>query len=244
MIPMPSNHLWKDPIDRNIQIKMNSFTLLLLFVTLVFAFEKMTKNNTAVLFIDHQTGLHNGVHDQLLSELKLALLALAKTAKIFNLTTIISPSMPDGPNGPIFPGLLSILPNATIIPRHGEINAMDNQEFAAAVKRSGKTKFIVSGVLTDVCVSHVVLSLLELGHKVYVALDSSGTYSRDAEDLATMRMVKMGAIPTTTFAIACELQEDWRAPTVTEFTKMLVDYLPFYANLEASFTAAAKGKSK
>jgi nicotinamidase-related amidase len=218
---------------------MHKFVLLSC-VIFVYSFDAMTKDDTVLLVIDHQTGLINGVRDQSLAQLRQELLALAKTAQIFNLTTIISPSMADGPNGPLFPALLSILPNATVIPRHGEINAMENVEFAATVQRTGRHKFILSGVLTDICISHVALSLLEKGKRVYVALDSSGSYSKEAANLAMMRMAQMGAIPITTWAIASELQVDWRSSTGPLYTKLMMDYLPFYGNLVASFERGNK----
>jgi hypothetical protein len=39
-----------------------------------------------------------------------------------------------GPNGPILPEIRAIFPNATLIPRPGEINAWDNTDFVKAVK--------------------------------------------------------------------------------------------------------------
>jgi hypothetical protein len=54
-------------------------------------------------------------------------------------------------------------PNHTIVHRNGEINAMDNPDFRAAVKATGKQQVIIAGIVTDVshpnreaveCVAH------------------------------------------------------------------------------------------
>jgi len=192
-------------------------------------------DNTAVLLVDHQTGLALGVRDKSENDFKSALLALAKLANLFDLPTIVTTSRPNGPNGPYIPEVLELLNNATVINRPGEINAMDNQEFFDAVKATGRSKFIVSGIVTEVCVAFVAFSLLQEGYEVYVALDSSGTYDERAQNIAIERMVHAGVQPMTWFAIACELQGDWRNSTGEGFTQIVSENLPWYGYLISSW---------
>jgi hypothetical protein len=42
-------------------------------------------------------------------------------------------------------------PNATLIQRHGEVDAWDNDQFRNAIKATGKKQIIVGGITTDVC---------------------------------------------------------------------------------------------
>lgn len=56
-----------------------------------------------------------------------------------------------GANGPAVPEFLELVPNATVIPRAGEINAYDNANFVTALEATGKKHVIVAGILTDVC---------------------------------------------------------------------------------------------
>jgi nicotinamidase-related amidase len=193
--------------------------------------ERLSMDNAAVLLVDHQTGLANGVRDKSQNDFRSALLALAKLANLFDLPTIVTTSRPNGPNGPYIPEVLELLNNATVINRPGEINAMDNQEFFDAVKATGRTKFIVSGIVTEVCVAFVAFSLLQEGYDVYVALDASGTYDERAQNIAIDRMVHAGAQPMTWFAIACELQGDWRDSTGEGFTQIVSENLPWYGYL-------------
>jgi len=200
-------------------------------------YERLSIDNAALLLVDHQTGLANGIRDKSENDFRSALLALAKIAKLFNLPTIITTSNPNGPNGPYIQDIIDTFTNdsAIIIDRPGEINAMDNAEFYTAVKAMNRTKFIVSGIVTEVCVAFVTLSLLQEGYAVYAALDSSGTYSEDAKWAAIDRMVHAGVIPITWFAIASELQLDWRNETGSEFAAIVGTHLPWYGHLISSY---------
>jgi len=158
-------------------------------------------------------------------------MALASTAKLFNIPVILTTSSDTGPNGPILPELLEILPNATIIRRPGEINAMDNPEFKEAVKKLGRKNLVIAGITTDVCLAFVALSALSDGYNAYAVLDSSGTWDKLIEESAIERMVNAGVTTMSWFTVASELQRDWRAPTGNGLAELFADYLPFYGNL-------------
>ena len=116
------------------------------------------KNDAAVLLIDHQTGLFNLVRDFEPIQFKNNVLALADSAKFFNLPTILTTSFDNGPNGPLLPEIIEMFPEAPLIRRPGQINAWDNEEFVAAVKKTGKKQLIIAGIVTDVCVAFAALS--------------------------------------------------------------------------------------
>lgn len=71
--------------------------------------------------------------------------ALVDVAKYFNKTapSILTTSFESGPNGPLVSELKEAFPNAPYIPRPGQINAMDNEDFLKAVKATGKKQMIV-----------------------------------------------------------------------------------------------------
>ncbi len=198
---------------------------------------RLTSDNTAVLFVDHQTGLSNGVADQSLPEYKNNLLALAKLTRAFKLPAVITTSAADGPNGPFLPEVRSILPDAPIVQRPGEINAWDNKEFVAAVKATGRKKLLVAGVSTEVCVAFVALSAVGAGYEVYAVIDASGTWSKLVQEVAVQRMVQAGVVPMTWVAVGAELQADWRNPTGQDLAAIMGEHLPFYGNLIGSFMA-------
>jgi hypothetical protein len=70
-----------------------------------------------------------------------------------------------------------MLPNALCIPRPGQINAWDNDDFVTAVKATGRRQLIIVGVVTDVCVSFPTLSASQDGYEVFVATEASGRFN-------------------------------------------------------------------
>lgn len=90
---------------------------------------RLDKDNAAVLLVDHQAGLLSLVRDIDPDKFKNNVLAVANAAKYFNLPTILTTSFETGPNGPLVPELKEIHPDAPFIPRPGQINAWDNEDF-------------------------------------------------------------------------------------------------------------------
>ncbi|MFO1074238.1 MAG: hypothetical protein U1E17_16460 [Geminicoccaceae bacterium] len=56
-------------------------------------------------------------------------------AKYFQPPTILTTSFEDGPNGPMVPEIKELFPDAPYIPRPGQINAWDNEDFVQAASR-------------------------------------------------------------------------------------------------------------
>ncbi len=200
----------------------------------------LSPDNTALLLIDHQTGLMNGVADQSQTDLRNNVLALAKLGKMFKLPTVLTTSFVDGPNGPPMQELTELFPAAPIIHRPGEINAWDNPEFVDAVKNTGRQKLLMAGISPDVCLAFAALSAKQDGFEVYAVLDASGTWNKDVAEAAKMRMVQAGIIPINWMAVSAELQNDWRNETGQGLAEIYREHLPFYGNVMCSFAAASE----
>ena len=206
-------------------------------------YERLSSDNAALLMIDHQTGLANGVQTQSPTEFVNNVKALASWAKLYKLPTIITTSAADGPNGPIMPAVTSLLPDATIIHRPGEINAWDNAEFVAAVERLGRKKLLIAGISTEVCLAFVSLSAVAAGYDVYGVLDASGTWNSLVEQAAIARLVQAGIVPITWVAVGAELLIDWRSPTGQAHAGVMAEFLPFSGNNYAGFMAASGART-
>ena len=202
-------------------------------------YKRLRKDDAAVLLLDHQTGLFSLVRDIPPDEFKNNVLALAASAKYFKLPTILTTSFEQGPNGPILPELKAMFPEAPYIPRPGQINAWDNEDFFAAVKATGKKQLIIAGIVTDVCVAFPTLSAINDGFEVFVAVDASGTFNAIAREAAHKRMAAAGVQLLNWFGVACELHRDWRND-VEGLGTLLSNHIPDYRNLMTSY-AALKG---
>ena len=200
----------------------------------------LTPENSALLMIDHQTGISNGIADMSQTEFQNNVVALAKTGRMFDLPSIITTSAADGPNGPLLNSITKILPNAPIVHRPGQINAWDCEEFVAEVKKLGRKKLILAGVSTDVCLAFAAISAIHDNYEVYAVVDASGTWNQLVAQTATLRMVQAGVIPMTWVAVAAELQNDWRNSTGEQLAEIMGEHLPFYGNVITSFMTAKK----
>jgi len=199
-------------------------------------YKRLRKDDAALLLLDHQTGLFSLVRDFQPDEFKNNVLALAASAKYFKLPTILTTSFEQGPNGPLLPELKAMFPGAPFIPRPGQINAWDNEEFVAAVKATGRKQLILAGIVTDVCVAFPALSAINEGFEVFVAVDASGTFNAVNRAAAHQRMAAAGVQLMNWFAIAGELHRDWRND-VEGLGALFARYIPDYANLISSFSA-------
>lgn len=198
-----------------------------------YSIERLDRDEVACLLVDHQTGLFSLARDYEPTQFKNNVLATAALAKFFKLPTLLTASLESGPNGPLLPEIRKMHPDAPLVPRGGEINAWDSEEFVEAVKRLGKKQLLVSGIVTDVCVSFVTLSALEAGYSVFVVTDASGTFNEATRHAAWMRMAAAGADLVNWFAVACELHRDWRND-LEGLGALCAAYIPDYANLMTS----------
>src|SRR6185436_20383932 len=139
-------------------------------------------------------------------ELKRNALMLAKTARILKLPTVLTSSMEEHAQGPLLAELKTILPNefAARIKRLGIVNAMDDENFAKAVKATGRKKLIIAGVTNDVCTVYPAMSLVRDGFDVQVVADAGGSPSKMADDIALRRMERGGVTLTTTNQLIAE----------------------------------------
>ncbi|OLU12803.1 MULTISPECIES: isochorismate family cysteine hydrolase YcaC [unclassified Pseudomonas] len=204
-------------------------------------YNRLDKDNAAVLLVDHQAGLLSLVRDIDPDKFKNNVLALADLAKFFKLPTILTTSFETGPNGPLVPELKALFPDAPYIARPGQINAWDNEDFVKAIKATGKKQLIIAGVVTEVCVAFPALAAIEEGFDVFVVTDASGTFNQISRDSAWQRMTAAGAQLMNWFAVACELHRDWRND-VEGLAKICSDHIPDYRNLITSYSALTEGK--
>ncbi|EEM16546.1 hypothetical protein bpmyx0001_25850 [Bacillus pseudomycoides DSM 12442] len=183
------------------------------------------------------------MRDYGVDEFKNNVLALANTAKFFDLPVILTTSFESGPNGPLMHELVELFPGAPKIARPGQINAWDNEEFVKAIEATGKKQLIIAGVVTDVCVAFPALSAVNAGYEVFVVTDASGTFSKQVADAALMRMAHGGVQLMNWFSVAAELHRDWRND-VEGFGALLAKHLPSYQNIMESYMRAQRELSK
>lgn len=195
-------------------------------------------NDTAMLLIDHQSGLFQTVGDMPMPELRARAAALAKMASLAGIPVITTASVPQGPNGPLIPEIHENAPHAQYIARKGEINAWDNPEFVAAVKATGRKTLIIAGTITSVCMAFPAIAAVADGYKVFAVIDASGTYSKMAQEITLARVVQAGVVPMDTAAVASELQRTWNRSDAAKWAEVYTKVFPAYQLLIESYSKA------
>lgn len=175
---------------------------------------QFTKDNTALLLIDHQVGtmqLVRNIDRELAAK---QAIALAKMSRILSLPTVITSSQEDRAQGLILPAIADILPeaHAARIKRPGVVNAWAYPAFRDAVLATGKTNLIMAGVTTDVCLIFPAIDAAKEGFGVQAVLDASGSPSDLSEEFSRKRMRDAGVVLTATNTLIAEIAQDWSTP--------------------------------
>lgn len=200
--------------------------------------------DSAMLLIDHQSGLFQVVEDIDVPRLRRNVVALAKAASLSKVPVITTASVPQGPNGPLIPEIHQAAPHAQYVARRGEINAFDSPDFVAAVEATGKKTLVIAGTITSVCLAFPSISAVAAGYRVFSVVDASGTVSPMASDLTVSRLVQAGAVPIDTGAVLSELQGSWNRPDAQQWAEVYAEAWPHYRLLIESYTKAQEVVTK
>lgn len=95
-------------------------------------------SDALILLLDHQSGLFQTVKDISVSDLRRNVEMIARLATLLNIPVITTASEPAGTNGPLMPEIHELAPHADYVPRKGEVNAWDNDDFVATVRATGR----------------------------------------------------------------------------------------------------------
>lgn len=190
-------------------------------------YEKFSAHNAGLLLIDHQVGTMGWVKSIPFEDMKRNALMLATTAQILKLPVVLTSSMEEYAQGPLLSELEEILPAAYAarIKRMGIVDAMDDENFAAAVKATGRKKLIIAGVTNDVCTVYPALNLVRQGYEVQVVADAGGSPSKMADDIALRRMENGGVTLTSTNQLIAELAGSWATPEGGQLVQVLIGAL-------------------
>ena len=169
----------------------------------------LTPDNCQLIIIDQQPQMAFGVESIDRQVLKNNVVALAKSAKVFDIPTIITTVETESFSGYTFPEILAVFPDHPLLERTS-MNAWDDQKVRDALAKNGQKKVIVSGLWTEVCNNMFAFSAMaEGGYEIYMVADASGGTTPDAHDYSMQRMIQAGVVPMTWQQVLLELQRDW-----------------------------------
>src|ERR1700757_958350 len=136
--------------------------------------ERLTRDNALLLLVDHQIGLYTGVRDIDILQLKHNVIGLTKAMLALKVPVIVTTTT-EKMWGPLIPELADVLRGVKTIERT-TVNAWDEKRVVDAVKSTGRSKLVVTGISTDVCLAFPAIAALSDGFESYAVIDASGGF--------------------------------------------------------------------
>lgn len=167
----------------------------------------LTRDNAALVLVDHQVGLMTGIRDYSIAELKHSVVGLAKAAQALNLPIVTTTTSSETIWGPAFPELAEALPGQTFIDRTS-VNAWDDGRVAEAIRATGRSKLIFAGVSLEVCAAFPAMRAVREGFEAYVAVDASGTFNATKRETALERLSQAGVVVADGASLMVEILAD------------------------------------
>src|SRR5437773_12290386 len=167
----------------------------------------LTPKESVLVLIDHQAFQFANLHSHEPTMIVNNVVALAKTAKVFNVPTILTTVLEDR-GGNLIKPLQDVFPDQKPIDRTF-INTWEDTRVVDAVKKTGRKKLIMAALWSEICLAMPAIQAAGEGYYVYAVTDASGGVSAEAHEMAIRRMVMAGVVPITWLAVASELQRDW-----------------------------------
>jgi nicotinamidase-related amidase len=182
----------------------------------------MRPEDCALLLVDLQAGLAFGVGSEDRQILLNNAVALARTARVFGIPVVASTSASKVYSGPMMPAVQAAVPGVVPIERRN-MNVWEDDHVRASIEATGRKRLLISGLLTEACVTFGALSALASGFEVLIVADACGGVTPTSHDLALRRLEAGGATMTSWIQVLLEFQRDWTRKETYEGARAIVE---------------------
>ena len=162
--------------------------------------DKQLSRKNALILIDIQEKLIKAIYkrDSIIQNIR----KLLKAYQILDSNILIS----EQNSQKLGKTIIELIPEGTFTKiEKMEFSVANNQVFIEEIKSKKITHLIICGIETHICIQQTVLELLSMGYKVLLISDAMGSRNKIDHEVALQRMMKDGAIVTTTESIIFEL---------------------------------------
>ncbi|MGF1520895.1 MAG: isochorismatase family protein [Leptolyngbyaceae cyanobacterium] len=189
--------------------------------------DRLSKDNAALVMIDHQTGLLSACTDIPVERLRHNIIGLAKIGKLFDLPVVLTQGGYGGLNagGPLIAELVNLFPDVPIIDRHHP-NAFDDPNFRSAIEATGRQKLILAGCTFDYCCALPALNLAAEGYDVYAVVDASGNWDVLTTQATLIRLAQHGVEVVNWIAVWGELYRDHNSAMEQRVMGVMAEHMP------------------
>jgi nicotinamidase-related amidase len=161
-----------------------------------------------LVLIDHQSQMAFATKSIDATLLRTNVSLVSHAAQVFGVDTILTTVAAESFSGPIFTEITETFPDHDVIDRT-TMNTWEDGRITTRINQIGKSRVVLAGLWTGVCIVGPALSALDQGFEVYFISDACGDVSTEAHERAVERMVQAGARPMTSIQYLLELQRDW-----------------------------------
>ena len=173
--------------------------------------------NHALILIDFQSQMSFATRSIDAVNLRNNAALIAHAAAGFKVPTILTTVAEKSFSGPMFSEITDAFPHQAMLDRTS-MNTWEDAAVIAKVNEIGKSRIVLAGLWTGVCIVGPALSALDQGFEVCVIADACGDVSEEAHERAMGRMVQAGVQPMTALQYLLELQRDWARAETYDFT--------------------------
>ena len=163
----------------------------------------LESDKAVLVVIDVQEKLCVAMDEAVLKNLVKNIGILLESAAELNIPVLMTEQYVKG-LGPILPELKEKAAKASCYEKM-TFSSCGSAEFVDALKSTGRSQVIVTGMETHVCVLQTVIELLEAGLDVHFVKDAVMSRNKQNWQTAIQAMTLAGAIPTCTEAVMFQL---------------------------------------
>lgn len=177
----------------------------------------LTPHDHTLILIDFQSQMSFATKSIDAVNLRNNAALISNGARGFGVSTILTTVAEMSFSGPMFSEITDAFPGQTLFDRTS-MNTWEDSAVIEEVNRIGKTRIVLAGLWTGVCIVGPALSAIDQGFEVFVIADACGDVSDEAHNRAMDRMVQAGAQPMTSLQYLLELQRDWARTQTYDMT--------------------------
>lgn len=108
------------------------------------------------------------------------------------------------------------------VPEKLEFSCLNSLDWAAPdADNEGRSRVIVAGIETHVCIQQTTLDLLAMGFRVYIPADAVSSRKPFDREVALQRMADSGAVISTTESLLFELCQTAEAAEFKEISRLV-----------------------
>jgi len=181
--------------------------------------ELLTDKNSVLALVDYQPSMFKGVASGDKTVIRNAAYCAAKAASILEIPVVLSTINPKS-NGNFISEITVLFPRQEVFARKvPSFDVFEDERNWDAVKKTGRSKLVISGLWTSMCFAYSALHALKEGLEVYGLMDAAGDSTPDAHKYGVKRMLQAGVVPITLESLVSEWMHDWSNPKAGELVK-------------------------